>query len=192
MVIEVYKDWRRSNVKVFSNIWLKFPHIPIRTPYDIVDIRDGDALLDEWWALADNRRSMSLKNDVMTIIAIRSRKRHTDIFYTMQYIQIDPRIRFITDYWIRPKVWPDNLSGLPPEILKQQIYDGDFVEMQPQSIEVKPYLNLYDTDKDPYTLSSSVTDERLKEVIEKAFKEEPELEGEMEELKVKAQKKEEA
>lgn len=190
MAIQAYLYFM-SGGHVFSNIWLKFPHTPIKTPYDIVEIRDGFALLDEFWALADNRRSMSLRNDIVTIVCIRSRKKKFHIGYTQQYVQIDPRIRFITDYWIRPKLWPDNLSGLPPQIMKQQIYDGDWIEQRSRTINVEPYLNLYDTNQDPYTLASSVTDESLKAALEKAFRVDPGLVKDMKKLEKQAAKKEE-
>jgi hypothetical protein len=190
MVLKAY-EYYCLGWKIFSNIWLKFPFVPIKTPYDIITLENCFALLDEFWALADNRKSMSLKNDVVTVVCIRSRKRKFHIGYTQQYVQIDPRIRFITDYWIRPKLYPDNLTGLPPVILEQKIYDGDWIPQMPITIDVRPYLNLYDTDLDPYTLSASVSDENLKAALEKALENDPTLREDMEKLKQKAVEKEE-
>lgn len=172
---------------IFSNIWLSFPHVPLKEPKDFVSLNNGFAVLDEFWSLADNRKSMSKMNDVITLICIRSRKKKFSIFYTQQYFMIDRRIRHITDYWIRPSLIPDNLSGYPPQILVQEIYDGDWIKKPTQTIDVRPYVDpnpmLYDTDQDPYTLKASLTDENIISAFDRILEKDPDLKEDYEVLK---------
>ena len=138
-------------------------------------LEDGFFLADELWHLADNRKSMNLLNDVMTIILIRSRKRRFSVFYTQQFLQIDIRIAFVTDKWIKPRMIPPHeiceRYRIPPEQLVQDVYDADFKKEASKVIDVKDYLNLYDTEKDPYTLATFITDEQLKKVLTTALEE---------------------
>ena len=180
-VIEAYDNYLDGK-EVFSNIWVDFPHTPIKTPYDFLGLEDGFFLADELWHLADNRKSMNLLNDVLTIILIRSRKRNFDVFYTQQFLQIDVRIAFISDEWIKPRTIPDHeickKMGIPPEILVQELYDADFNKKPPRTIECKEYLGLYDTNKDPYTLATFITDDGLRKVMTRALGEvKPQFEG---------------
>jgi len=118
---------------------------------------------------------MNLLNDVMTIILIRSRKRRFSVFYTQQFLQIDIRIAFVTDKWIKPRVIPPHeiceRYRIPPEQLVQDVYDADFKKQPSRLIDVKDYLNLYDTEKDPYTLATFITDDQLKKVLTTALEE---------------------
>ena len=138
-------------------------------------LEDGFFLADELWHLADNRKSMNLLNDVMTIILIRSRKRRFSVFYTQQFLQIDIRIAFVTDKWIKPRVIPPHeiceRYRIPPKQLVQEVYDADFKKQPSRLIDVKDYLNLYDTEKDPYTLATFITDDQLKKVLTTALEE---------------------
>jgi hypothetical protein len=173
-VIEAYDKYLEGK-EVFSNIWLDFPHTAIKTPYDFLELENGFFLADELWHLADNRKSMNLLNDVLTIILIRSRKRSFDVFYTQQFLQIDVRIAFISDQWIKPRTIPDHeickKLGIAPDILVQEVYDADFNKQDTRTIECKEYVGLYDTNRDPYTLASFITDESLKRVMTRALEE---------------------
>ena len=102
-IVEAYHDWYFGR-QIYSNIPLAFAHIPIRNPYDFIQIENGFLLADELWSLADNRKSISLLNDIITILCIRSRRKDFDVYYTQQYLMIDVRIRFITDIWLRSQV----------------------------------------------------------------------------------------
>lgn len=186
-VIDLYDSYLDGK-ECFSNIWVDFPHTPIKTPYDFLELENGEFLADELWHLADNRKSMNLLNDVITIILIRSRKRSFDVFYTQQYLQIDVRISFITDEWIKPRTIPDHelckRLGIPPELLVQEMYDADLKRKPTRTIECREYLQLYNTEKDPYTLAGFVTDNALRKVLDQTREEvKPEYEG----LKLKAE-----
>ena len=179
-VIDSYDAYLRGDT-VYSNIWLDFPHVPIKTPYDLLELHDGFFLGDELWALCDSRKSYTRLNDAVMIIALRSRKRRFDIYYTQQYIiQVDRRLRFYTDYWVRPEVFPDAESGLPPEILVNHIIDGDG-RSRPDTVldNLRDYYKLFDTEKDPYTISSMINDETIKKAILRAMENEPDLKTEL-------------
>jgi len=179
-VIKAYDAYLEGR-EVFSNIWLDFPHTPIKEPMDFLAIEEGLFLADELWHLADNRKSMSLLSDVITIILLRSRKRDFDVKYTQQYMQIDVRIAFVTDVWVKPRTVPDHetckaLKMKPQELILER-WNGDFERMPPLRLDCAEYCDLYDTKKDPYTLSAFVTNEHLKSVLKRA------LEGQESEFK---------
>jgi hypothetical protein len=192
-VIEAYRDYLLGKT-IFSNIPLKFSHVPIREPRDFIKIRNGFCLADEIWSLVDNRRSMSKLNDIMTLISIRSDKQGFDIFYTQQYLQVDPRLRFITNYWIEPKTFDkfgrvcSRENRFIPEFLLQKVRDGDWNIFPDRYVQCRRFIDLYDTRDDPYTLRASLTDKAMQEAFDEALKEEPSLESDMKEIKEKAQK----
>ena len=188
-VIEAYNDYLDGK-EVFSNIWLDFPHTPVKTPYDFLELQKGFFLSDELWHLADNRKSMNLLNDVITIILIRSRKRNFDVFYTQQFLQVDVRIAFVTDRWIKPRIIPSHEQckklGIPPDYLIQDIYDEDFRKKPSRIIECAEYCKLYNTEKDPYTLATFISNEQLKRVLNEALEE---VKPEFEQVKKESEEK---
>lgn len=194
-VAEAYRDWYYGKT-IYSNIPLAFPHIPIRTPYDFIKIENGFLLGDELWSLADNRKSMSLLSDIVTILCIRSRRKEFDIYYTQQYLQIDKRIRFITDIYLISQVL--DKDGIVctrenkriPEWLIQEVRDGDWNKLQGRIIPCRRYLDMYDTKLDPYTLRASLTTEVLRDALDKALIGNPRLEAQMRELQEIAEKSE--
>lgn len=192
-VIEAYDRYRRGR-QVFSNIHLSFPHEPIKEPKDFIHLQNGFVLADELWSLIDNRRAMSKLNDIMTIICIRSSKKHFEIFYTQQYLQIDPRLAYITNIWIQPRTFDkynrvctrDN--GFTPEYIIQETRDPNWRKIGDFVIPCRQYIDLYDNEADPYTLRASLTDKALQEAFDEALSEEPKLEDELEEINEKARK----
>lgn len=169
----------------YSNIWVDFPHIPIKEPIDFLKLNDGKALLDELWSIADNRKSMSALNDLTGIICARSRKRKFDIRYNQQTIKVDCRIVGITDKWVFPCVYPYDKSGKTrptPNTLVDMIYNnGDLDNLAEKKVyrNIQPYLELYDTEKDAYTQKEMFSDEKMK----KAYMKIQDLEGLNEENK---------
>lgn len=188
-VIQAYDDLCQGRVeKVYSNIWLRFPHVPIKKPTDFVGMNKGFCLGDELWSLADNRKSMTALSDVMTLILILSRKKDYHVFYTQQYLQIDVRIRFITDIWIKPKCFDINNvevtteNKLTPAYIMQQVYDGDFNRLQPRVVLCDNLLSLYDCNRSPYTLKAALTDDAMKAAFDKALASNPGLDEEYEDV----------
>lgn len=188
-VIEAYKDYCEGK-KIFSNMWLDFEHLPIKTPYDFIDMNDGFFLGDELWHMADNRKSMSLLSDVVTILLLRSRHRDFDVFYTQQFLQIDIRIRYITDYWIKPNTIPNQpVYPEKPIWLIQNIIDAEGKKLAPRKIECKPYLNLFSTKRDAYTLETIVSEVALKKILQRALSSEPNLKEDLKDLEREAKDK---
>lgn len=165
-----------------SNLKVEFKHKPLKDLKDIAlnnycDFykrygRNGKDFLDELWKLADNRKCLSLMSDLVDIILLKSRKQHRDIFYTQQFLQIDPRIAYITNEWITPIIYGVNQNleisrDNPPEMLIVQRCDKYFQPLQPMQIDVTPYLDLYNSDEDPYIIKDMVSEEAILEIIEK-------------------------
>jgi hypothetical protein len=185
-VIWGYEGWEQYET-VFSNIWVDFDHIPIKTPYDFLGLYEGRFIADELWSMADNRRAMSALNKLTTILLLRSRKKKFSFCYTQQYFQIDPRVAFITDIWVKPEVIPyDPYHEIPPELLILHRWDGDLNPMQDLVFDnLEPFLEMYNTEKDPYTLQGLLNEKALKEAIRLALKDE-DIIGELEDLTEKA------
>lgn len=137
------------DLPVFSNTPLfKIPFEPINSPDFFFDEHPACCmLLDELWHLANSRQSMSLLNDIMTMLLIRSRKKRWRVFYTMQYwTQIDLRIRFITDRFCEPEI----RHGF---VLYEavQLKTGVPVGV-PQKSDIEEVFPYYDHTADPFTL----------------------------------------
>lgn len=130
---------------------------------------------------------MSSLSKLTTILLLRSRKRKFSFCYTQQYLQIDPRIAYITDFWIKPEVYPiDPTHTIKPEVLVLHRWDGDFNKLPDLAItNLDPFLEMYDTSKDPYTLQGLLDEKALKEAIRLALKDDN-LEEELDELNEKA------
>jgi hypothetical protein len=174
ILLKAYEAYLEGKT-VFSNIPLSFPHEPIKTPYDFLSMEKGFGLLDELWSVIDNRRSSSNLNILSTVLLLRSRKVDLDIGYTQQYMQIDARIAFITDIWIKPKCYPFDPEGkikYKPEILIQERWDSDFNKLPTLKFtDLDPYLSLYDTHKDPYTIQGLLDKRALSQALKMALDE---------------------
>src|SRR3972149_1774507 len=81
-----------ENETCFTNLPVKFPHVPIKTPLDFPKLKKGRFFGDELWALIDNRDSMKNRDSLVTIMCLRSRKQEFSVFYTQQYLQVDVRL----------------------------------------------------------------------------------------------------
>lgn len=163
-----------------TNIPVTFPSKPLKTLEDIAlnsykEFYDktglnGRDLLDELWKLADNRKCMSLMSDLVDIILLKSRKQHRDIFYSQQFLQIDPRIAYITNEWISPTIFgvdknkPISKENLPDLLIIDRC-DNYFNDLTPRQIDLKPYLNLFDSDDDPYIIKEMCSEENIRKII---------------------------
>jgi len=103
-------------------------------------------LLDELWHLADSRKSMSLINDVLSMLLLRSRKKGWRVGYSQQWFtQTDIRIRFITDVWILPElikgvVLREDIFNKHAEFISTRFYDGSL------------FFEDFESEEDPFTL----------------------------------------
>lgn len=144
--------WRNAHpgITVYSNIPIAWPHIEIRDLDTILYIkRDSLVILDELWHIANSRKSSSIKNEIMTMILMRSRKRHWFVGYTEQdWIQTDKWIRFVTELWIEPYTYDDEHFQLQ-YFTKKGKYIGE------RTISGPKYWDLFKSEEDPYTLDET-------------------------------------
>lgn len=152
--LSIVKEARRFHKhhpfsKVYSNIELMtIPYVPIDDASVIFDIDKACyVLLDELWHLADSRRGMSLINDVMNMLLLRSRKKDWRVGYSQQwYTQTDVRIRFVTDVWIEPQF----LKG---RVLREDIYDKHATFLTTRFYDGRKFFRHFDSFADPFTLN---------------------------------------
>jgi hypothetical protein len=104
-------------------------------------------LLDELWHLADSRKSMSLVNDVMSMLLLRSRKQGWRVGYSQQWFtQTDLRIRFVTEVWFYPEMIRDR-------ILHEEIYDKHATYLGERWYDGSRFFEDFDSYADPFTLN---------------------------------------
>ena len=140
------------NNPIYTNIELTFCKRGIErhvdSPKVLFDINEACfLLLDEMWAMADSRKSMSLLNDVMSMLLLRSRKKGWVVGYSQQwYTQTDIRLRFITEVWIAPEIkhgW----------MLREEIMNKHAELLRVRKYDIRKLYDLYDTYADPFTLN---------------------------------------
>ncbi len=177
--------WHKKGISVASNLKVNFKHIPLITLEDIAlfGIKDSPTdgkkyyqktghnrkmLLDELWKLSDNRKCQTLLNELTDTILLASRKRHLDIIFTQQALQIDLRIAYNVSKWCTPTIYPEkpNKQNPPYELLVERV-DGDFQPLTPQHFFLAPYLNLYDSDENAYLIDKMIDVDSIKCLIEK-------------------------
>lgn len=110
-----YIMWKKylEGMTIYSNYHLNKSYIPkynfVDSASDIDNMTEGIFGGDELWLWLDSRESPSKKNKFIASILIKSRKRGIDILYTTQsFMQIDIRVRRITDFVIEPVLTKNN------------------------------------------------------------------------------------
>lgn len=140
-----------SDITIYSNYNLNFPHQKIESFEDFEHMQDGFAALDEFWIWADSRESMGKKNKLITAILVKSRRRSIEIGYTAQHQrQVDVRVRRVTDFIARPVI--NKQRGLC-DLYIFQYYD-DPVPFRTENFikrfrfKIEPVYNMYNTLED--------------------------------------------
>ena len=133
-----------SNSKIiYSNYFLKFPFTPIHDAESLENMKEGSAFLDEFWLWVDSRMSMSKRNVAINNMALTSRKRNLDIFYTSQsWGKIDKRIRQITDVLLVPN-YNMNTGTIAVDVIEP--LQNAYVVIKTFRLPAKCFFNLYDT-----------------------------------------------
>jgi hypothetical protein len=149
LVIEALR-WKKAfpDGVIYSNIPLVGVDFePLKSAGQLFDLKGHlFLLLDELWHLADSRRSLSLVNDVMSMLLLRSDKQGWSVGYSQQwYMQTDLRIRFITSLWIEPYLYPNGL-------LRQYVYDKEGNFLCSRYYDARLFWDSFDTSADPFTL----------------------------------------
>ncbi len=157
-VKETHKAYK-SNLTIFSNHPLAFPHIKITHPDQFEDIKNGFCFADELWHLLDSYNSNTERAKFITRILLRSRKKDIHLCYTEQYLkQVHKRIRRVTDIWIYPEIRGVYVAGKLqvkyPFYMIQHFIDNNGDEVATKIIQKSSllfYMSLYNTNDDPYT-----------------------------------------
>jgi hypothetical protein len=181
-IIWLYEGYCEG-LPTYSNLRVNFPHIPLKTLEDIAlkmncqkfykkYDRNGRSVLDELWKLADNRKCFDAITELIDIVLLDSRKKHIDIYYSQQFLQIDPRLAYITNEWRFPLIIPFNpkeeISKYnPPKTLIIERYNNIFNRLQPKVINCTPYLTLYNSDENAYLIQKMISADAIKELLEK-------------------------
>jgi hypothetical protein len=137
---------------IYANISIKgVKTIPIDDMEALFSInKPSFVLLDEFWTEADSHRR-GKKNDCLSLISLRSRKKGWRLHYTLQMItQMEKRIRYVTEIWRRP--WYDEDTG----IMEVEIYtvDGTYIDtVVYDAWYVQKFFDSYD---DPMNLDTGV------------------------------------
>lgn len=107
---------------------------------------------------------MSIINDVLSMLLLRSRKKHWRVGYSQQwYTQTDLRIRFITDIWF----YPEMLKG---DILQEEVYTKHADYICTRYYDASKFYDDFDSYKDVYTLNIDELKELYDEYMRKRFK----------------------
>ena len=117
--------------KVYANYWLAFNYEFVSSVEEIDAINNPKILKgkpktpsvflgDELWSWMDSRESPKARNKFLTGLLLRSRRRRLQIFYTAQDImQIDARLRRVTNYVAFPRLSPED----PPMDCELRIHE---------------------------------------------------------------------
>ena len=94
----------KAGLTVYSNYRLNFPHEQIRSPQDLMKVRNGMLFLDEAGYWLDSRVATSRRNRFASAVLMKSRKRGYDLFVSSQLRGlVDNRIRESADFIIIPR-----------------------------------------------------------------------------------------
>jgi len=103
-----WKNWYYRKKKIYSNYHLyKIPYIYIDSVEKLDQMKDGFALLDEFWLWIDARTTRSNKNKIVSDILLKSRKRGLTYCFTAQILDLlDKRVRKVMDFTAYPILNP--------------------------------------------------------------------------------------
>lgn len=144
-----YKKYSQTNCQIYSNYELNkdfFPNYKLVTSLnEVMDMKNGLALLDELWLTIDSRESHSSRNRLVSKILAKSRKVGITILYTVQHpFQIDKRIRQNTHSVFIPHLTFNKRTNLA-ELCTLTEYNGyKFYEMGiMEKMRVKKFRTKY-------------------------------------------------
>jgi len=87
--------------RIYSNFGLKLPYKLVTSYDDLKLVRNGVFLGDDFWSWVYSRFSGSIRNKLVNLIMLKSRKRGFDVYYSTQHeMLIDWNIQAITDLYM--------------------------------------------------------------------------------------------
>ncbi|MEM1544404.1 MAG: hypothetical protein QW734_07765 [Candidatus Bathyarchaeia archaeon] len=149
-----FRNWISKNKVIYSNIPLyKIPYHYIESVEQLDAMRNGVVLADEMWTLINARRAISKRNQLVSSILLKSRKRELIYFFTTQSMTlIDKVVRQLIDFTSYPVLLGgDAYSNEPYTVCKLYIFKGYSQRFSPaqlfRTIIYKTYLvyEMYDT-----------------------------------------------
>lgn len=135
----IYANYHLNN-DVFDN------YEYVESTDQINEMREGVFGGDELWLWLDSRESARGKNKFISSILIKSRKRDIDILYTTQnFMQIDIRIRRVTDFVIEPILTKNELVCKLFYYKMQNYLAGSTRPIKILKFYTPPVWKMYDT-----------------------------------------------
>ncbi|MBU5682621.1 MAG: hypothetical protein QXI77_00940 [Nanopusillaceae archaeon] len=161
-----FRNWYSKNKVVYSNIPLyKIPYHLIESVEQLDAMRNGVVLADEMWTLINARRAISKRNQLVSSILLKSRKRELIYFFTTQSMSlIDKVVRQMIDFTAYPVLMGgDVYRNEPYTVCKLYVFKGYSQRLNPsqlfRTIIYKTYLvyGMYDTN---YEVSDIIENEK--------------------------------
>jgi hypothetical protein len=145
-VFLTFKNWFYRRKKIYSNIPLyKIPYIHIININQFELCEEGDCFFDELWTVCDSRLSLKKKNQFVSSILARSRKKHLNIFFTAQMVdQLDKRVRKICDFTAYPVLSGDE-TKIKVNIFRTG-YPKEYNYLKTFWYQTSVVFEMYDTD----------------------------------------------
>lgn len=92
---------------IYSNFWLAYPHVRIRSMADFAKMENGVLLADELWYWLDSYRSQERSAQAIVQLLLSSAKKGISVCWSAQDSrQIHARIYRVTSEFLLPKLWP--------------------------------------------------------------------------------------
>ena len=136
----------KKKKKIFSNYnFYGFPFTKIDSLPNLDQMREGFFAGDELWLWVDSRATRDKRNQVVSSILLKSRKRDITIAYTSKNLhQVDKRIKDITDFVAYPMMSPDN------SFCRVEIFHGSKPSISsrmkpPMYFLVEPVISMFNT-----------------------------------------------
>jgi Zonular occludens toxin (Zot) len=165
-----YRKYAKDGLNIFANYHIKFPPLPeekktpnisfLRGIDDVMNMRDGYAVLDELWTSMDSRQSNSKKNKFITNVLLKLRKRGVNVAYTCQsFHQVDKRVRDVTDFIAKPHLNRDET------ICRLEIFSmPDMNLVKIRKFPTTPFFKFYDTNEEVGSLFGDDDESKLREI----------------------------
>jgi intein/homing endonuclease len=133
-----WKNWFYRHKTIYSNYHLyKIPYIYIDTVEKLDAMREGFAVLDEFWLWIDSRTTRSNKNKIVADILLKSRKRGlTWCLPPGQLIICNPSVKPIENVDYSDKVLTQ--GGTFEKVMQKHIrwYEGDMIKITPHKLGI--------------------------------------------------------
>jgi hypothetical protein len=147
-LLQYHLDYPKNDI--YANINIKgVKTIPINDMEVLFGInKPSFVLTDEFWTEIDSH-SRGKKNDCLSLVSLRSRKKGWRLHYTLQMItQMEKRVRYVTEIWRRP--WYNEDVG----IMEVDIFTVDGLYVGAVAYDAWYVQKFFDSFDDPLNLDS--------------------------------------